>query len=187
MPGVDDDVALHACNYRWDEQDCTSILRIPGATEAAGCLTTRVRPVRDHVRRHHFIAGAPRYRDLDEVLVRRRGAVPVREHLQHGRRIGCGGVNHFGAGLMPSAGDASCAFHAPHRKLTRGIADPIRAQRLPKRSRCRQRATPASARRMRLRTASAPAELERAMSNGVSPSSSGCGRFRNASIASGSP
>ena len=149
--------------------------------------STRVGPVRDHIRGCHLIAGAVRYRDLDEVLVRRRGAVPVREHFQHRRGIGCGGVNHFGAGLMPSTGDASRAFRAPYRKLTRRIADPIRAQRLPERSRCRQTATPACARRMRLRTASVPAELERAMSNGVSSSSNGCGRFRNASMASASP
>ena len=114
MPRVDDDVALHPCDYRWGDQDCASILRIPSAPEPAGCLSTRVGPVRNHIRRDYLVAGAPWYRDLDEVLVRRRCAVP-------------------------------------------------------------------------LSTASAPAELERAMSNGVSPSSSGCGRFRNVSIASRSP
>lgn len=46
---------------------------------------------------------------------------------------------------------------------------------------------PASARRMRFRTASAPAELDRARSKGVSPSNRGWGRFRNVSMASRSP
>ena len=59
----------------------------------------------------------------------------------------------------------------------------MRQTRVASRStRHRQGAMPASALRTRFRTAStsAPAELDRARSNGVSPSNSGCGRFRNA-------
>ena len=96
----------------------------------------RLRPVRNGIGRYHLIAGAPRYRDLDEVLIRWWGSAPMSQHFQHGRRIGCRGVDYFGTGLMPSAGDAAGAFRAPHRVLARGIADPIRAQRLRKGSRC---------------------------------------------------
>ena len=68
-----------------------------------------------------------------------------------------------------------------------GIADAPGSRRLPQHARHRQGAMPASALRTRFSTASAPAELDRAMSNGVSPSNSGCGRLRNASMASRSP
>ena len=156
--------------------------------DRSGGLPLRpVGPFQNYVGRYHLVAGASRDRDLDEMLVWRRGAVSMRQHFQHGRRIGCRGVDYFRPGLMPSAGDAAGALRAPHGVLARGIPDPICAQRFRKRSRCIQRATPASALRMRFRTASAPAELERAISNGVSPSSNGCGRLRNASIASRSP
>ena len=187
MPRVDDDVALHACHDRRDDQECTSVFGIPRATEAAGRLPARMGPIPNEIGRDHLIADAPWYRDLDEVLVRRRRSIPMGQRFQHGCRIGFGGVDYVGAGLVPPAGHASGACRAPHRKPASGIADPIGAHRPRERSRFRQTATPASARRMRFRTASAPAELERAMSNGVSPSSNGCGRPRNASIASRSP
>ena len=89
--------------------------------------------------------------------------------------------------LSHARGKPSTA-RAPRGHGRRGARMPnVSARCRTERSRCRQTATPASARRMRFRTASAPAELERAISNGVSPSSNGCGRPRNASIASRSP
>ena len=187
MSSVDDDIALHARDDRWDDQDRTSVSGIPFPPEAPGCFRIRLEPFRYRVGRCDLIAGSLWNRYLDEMPVRRQNSVPVHQHFQHCGRIGLGSVDYCSPSLMPPSRDPFGAFGAPHRELPRRVADPIGTHRLREFSRHRQGATPASARRMRFNTASAPAELDRAMSKGVSPSNNGCARFRNLSIASQSP
>ena len=84
MPAVDDDIALHARDDGRDEQDRTSAFHMPLAAEAACRFPARPEPVRDDARRRDLVAGSPRYRDLDEVLIRRRRPVPVDQLLLRG-------------------------------------------------------------------------------------------------------
>ena len=188
VPAVDDDVAFHARDDRWDDHDCAF-----DAPRTIGGRSGRAASPPGWNQSGSMSAVTTSWLvPLGMVIsmkcwVWRQRSVPVHQHFQHGRRVALGGVDHLGAGLVPPAGGALGAFRTPHRKSSRRIADSVRPHRLRQGSWRHQAAMPASARRMRFSTASAPAELDRAMSKGVSASRRGCGRFRNVSIAFRSP
>ena len=116
MPAVDDDIALHTRDDGRDDQDCASVLHIPLASEATGRFSVWPESVRDDIGGCDLVAGSPEYGDLDEMLVRRQGSVPVSQLFQHGRRVALGSIDHLDPRFMPPAGDALGALRASHRK-----------------------------------------------------------------------
>lgn len=187
MVGIDEDVPLHPGDDRGDEENGAAPLGEPGMAEAAGDLAARFVPARQAVRVQDLIGRAGRDGDLDAMLVGRQAAAPVDQPLQHRRRVVLGRVDHGVADRVPAALDAPRTLGAVNWIVTLGVADAPGDEPILEPAMGRQRAMPASARRIRASTASAPAVLERAMSRGLWPASSGCGRSRKASVAARSP
>ncbi len=161
MPDVDAEIAFHPRDNGGGDEDRTPAFPVPFPTEVLGRFPNWFEPVRNRIRCGDLIAGSPGDRDLDEMLFRRQFSVPMHQLLQHGCRIVLRCVDHFGARLMPPSISALGAFRAPYCELSGRVADAKRSHRFRQRARTHQRAIPAPARRIRFRTAYAPAELER--------------------------
>ena len=187
MTRVDDDVAFRSGDDGRYDQDATAPLGIPLMAEPAGRWTVPKMPVRQVVRADDVVACACGYPDLDEVLVSGWRPVPIDQRFQHRGRVVLRSVDEPVANVVPPSGDLPGSVRAEYVPSALRISDsPGPSGRFQSRG-TGQTATPAWARRTRLRTASAPAADEIAISSGASPSSRGCGRLRKSSIRATSP
>ena len=173
MKIIEDNVPLHTCYEGRHQQYRTPPLGIPGSRKAARYLTVSTVPTRHAIRRCNLIRSTARYHDLHEVLIVWKNAVPLRQFLKHSGRIILARIDHRSTGTMPPSGNSPGTLRAPHRKLSLRITNPVGSFCLRKPARTGQVEMPASARRIRFRTASAPAVLDLAISEGLFPSSNG--------------
>ena len=184
---VDDDVAFHARHDTGYDEYGTAPFGVPAMSECPGNLTVEQFPACQRPRIRNLALNPGGNGDVDPVLIGRRRPTPLDQFFQHCCRVMLGGVYHPVSGFMPAARDSAGAFGAIHWPGAFRVADPVCCKRLYKPVYMAHTTTPATARRTRFSTAWAPAELDRAISNGVAPSSSGWGRYRKPSMRIASP
>ena len=186
MSGIENEISLHARNHTWHDEQGASPLVIPLASESAGDVAATIRPPGMMSIAEDLVACPGGNDDLDEMLVGRHFSRMVNKFLKHRGRVVLCGIDYACTNFVPSPSCSPGTAIVPDCELSVRIANtpspPVRAQFA-----WVHMAKPASARRRRLTTASAPAELACARASGARPSSNGCGRDRKRRAASISP